>query len=421
MAAEFYVGIDVSKAELVVAMRPAGERMTLSNDRAGIKRLVGRLGELKPQLVVVEATGGMQRQVVAALWMAGIAVAAVNPSWVRNFAKGRGVMAKTDRKDAELLALFAERERPEARPPADAETQALQELVMRREQLLEMQVAEKQRLARAAGTMRKELRHHIAYLEGRIKQIEEEIDKTVRRSEAWRRKREIVRSVPGLGQHFSAMVLAKVPELGTLNGKQIGALIGVAPMPDDSGSRHGRRMIAGGRFEVRNKLYMCAMVATHRNPVLKQFYERLVARGKPKKLALAAVMRKLIVTSTPCSKPIACEGHHARTQASEKIKRSARCPQVHRRDALKDPTACGPCGQRAATAAFQYSCSPTGGDAAGLLSREITGEVNRGQLSPKELERNGVLAISRFSLSPGAGVTPAEGSLKPTVGFISIK
>jgi transposase len=296
MAEDLYVGIDVSKAELVVAVRPSGERMTLGNDRAGIKRLVGRLAELKPQLVVVEATGGLQRQVVAALWMAGIVVAAVNPSWVRNFAKGRGLMAKTDRKDAELLALYAERERPAARPPADAETQALQELVMRREQLLEMLVAEKQRLHRASAAMRKELRHHIAYLEGRIKDLEADIDKTVRRSDAWRRKNEIVRSVPGLGKTFSAMVLAKVPELGALNRKQISALVGVAPVPDDSGSRHGRRVIAGGRFEVRNKLYMCALVAARSNPVLKQFYERLVARGKPKKLALAAVMRKLIVT-----------------------------------------------------------------------------------------------------------------------------
>ena len=143
MAEELYVGIDVSKAELVVAMRPGTERMTVTNDRAGIKRLVGRLGELKPKLVVVEATGGLQRQVVAALWTAGIAVAAVNPSWVRSFAQGRGVRAKTDRKDAELLALYAQREQPDARPPADAETQALQELVMRREQLLEMLVAEK--------------------------------------------------------------------------------------------------------------------------------------------------------------------------------------------------------------------------------------------------------------------------------------
>jgi transposase len=296
MAAELYVGIDVSKAELVVAMQPGTERMTVTNDRAGIKRLVGRLGELKPKLVVVEATGGLQRQVVAALWTAGIAVAAVNPSWVRSFAQGRGVRAKTDRKDAEMLALYAQREQPDARPPADAETQALQELVMRREQLLEMLVAEKHRLDRAAGLLHKELRHHIAYLEGRIKDLERDIDKTVRRSDLWRRKSEIVRSVPGFGKTFCAMVLAKLPELGTLNRKQIGALVGVAPAPDDSGPRHGRRVIGGGRFEVRNKLYMCALVAARTNPVFKQIYARLLASGKPKKLALVAVMRKLIVT-----------------------------------------------------------------------------------------------------------------------------
>jgi transposase len=296
MAEEGYVGIDVSKAELVVAMRPTGERMTLVNERAGIKRLVRRLSELGPRLVVVEATGGLQRQVVAALWTANIPVAAVNPAWVRNFAKGRGLMAKTDRKDAELLALYAEREQPQVRPPADAETQALQELVMRREQLLEMLVAEAHRLSRACASVRKELRHHISYLEGRLKEIEADIDKTVRRSEAWRRKGEIVRSVPGLGKVFCAMVLAKLPELGTLNRKQIGALVGVAPVPDDSGSRHGRRAIAGGRFEVRHKLYMCALAAVRANPVLRQFYARLIARGKPKKLALVAVMHKLIVT-----------------------------------------------------------------------------------------------------------------------------
>jgi transposase len=223
-------------------------------------------------------------------------VAAVNPAWVRNFARGRGLRAKTDRKDAELLALFAEREQPAAHPPADAETQALQELVMRREQLLEMLVAERHRLNRALGAIRKPLRHHIAYLEGRIKELEQEIDRTVRRSEAWRRKSEIVRSMPGCGSTFSAMALAKMPELGTLNRKQVGALVGVAPIADDSGARHGRRAIAGGRFEVRNKLYMCAMVAARTNPVFREFYQRLIARGKPKKLALVAVMRKLIVT-----------------------------------------------------------------------------------------------------------------------------
>ena len=295
MAEGVYVGIDVSKAELVVAAHPLGECVKLSNDRDGIRQLLARLGKWAPELVVMEATGGLQRQVMAALWSARIPAAAVNPAWVRSFAKGRGLLAKNDRKDAQLLALFAERERPQPRPPADSETQALQELVMRREQLVAMLVAEEHRLKRASAPVRKELRHHISYLEGRIKDSEEEIDKTVRRSDAWRRKRDIVHSVPGLGKVFCAMVLAKMPELGTLNGKQAGALVGVAPVARDSGTRHGPRVIAGGRFEVRHKLYMCALSAVRANPELKQFYRRLIARGKPKKLALVAVMRKLIV------------------------------------------------------------------------------------------------------------------------------
>jgi transposase len=180
MDKDVYVGIDVSKTELVVAVRPSSESFTLAYHRAGLKQLVGRLGELKPKLVVVEATGGLQRQVVAALWTGGIAVAAVNPSWVRSYARGGGLLAKTDRIDARLLALFAQREQPVPRPPLDAETQALQELATRRDQLLEMRVAEQQRLKRSSAQVRKELRQHIAYLEGRITQIDDDIDKTVR-------------------------------------------------------------------------------------------------------------------------------------------------------------------------------------------------------------------------------------------------
>ena len=194
-----YVGIDVSKTELVVAVRPSSESFTLAYHRAGLKQLVGRLGELKPKLVVVEATGGLQRQVVAALWTGGIAVAAVNPSWVRSYARGGGLLAKTDRIDARLLALFAQREQPVPRPPLDAETQALQELATRRDQLLEMRVAEQQRLKRSSAQVRKELRQHIAYLEGRITQIDDDIDKTVRRSEAWRRKSESAAQLSGGG------------------------------------------------------------------------------------------------------------------------------------------------------------------------------------------------------------------------------
>lgn len=296
MREEVYVGIDVSKAELVVAMRPTGESMTLTYDRAGLKQLVTRLGKLNPALVVVEATGGLQRQMVAALWTAGIAVAAVNPAWVRGFARGRGLLAKSDRIDARLLALFAERERPEPRPPLDAETQALQELATRRDQLIEMRVAEEQRLARASAQVRKTLRHHLSYLEGHIKDTENEIDKMVRRSEAWRHRSEVLRSLPGVGKVFCLTLLSMMPELGTLSCKAAAALVGTAPFPDDSGTRRGRRVIIGGRYQVRNKLYMCALTAMRSNPVLKQFYQQLIARGKPKKVALVAVMRKIIVT-----------------------------------------------------------------------------------------------------------------------------
>jgi len=297
MAEEVFVGIDVRKTELVMATRPSGQSMTLSYDRAGLKQLAARLNQLHPALVVVEATGGLrQRQVVAALWTAGIAVAVVNPAWVRSYARGRGSLAKTDRVDAQLLALFAERERPPARPPLDAETQALQELATRRDQLVEMRVAEEHRLQRVGAPLRKELRQHISYLERRIRQVEDDIDKTVRRSEAWRLKHDLIRSFPGVGKVFSLTVLAKMPELGTLSAKAAAALVGTAPFPDHSGTRHGRRRIVGGRYQVRNKLYMCALAALRCNPTLKQFYAGLIARGKLPKVALVAVMRKIIVT-----------------------------------------------------------------------------------------------------------------------------
>jgi transposase len=314
MSAEIFVGIDVSKAELVVAIEPAGESLTVTNDRVGIRQLVTRLKKLQPTLVVIEATGGLQRRVVAELWAAGVVVAAVNPAWVRNFARGRGVRAKTDRIDARMLALYAERERPPARPPLDAETQALQDLAQRRDQLVEMRVAEEHRLERASGAVGKELRHHITYLSSRITQLDADIDKTVRRSEAWRRKGEVLRSFPGVGKVFCLTVLSRLPELGSLNRNQAAALVGVAPYPEDSGQHRGRRSIVGGRSEVRHKLYMCAVTAMRCNPVLKKFHAELIARGKPQKLALVAVMRKIIITlnamlktdtlwSAPCPEP----------------------------------------------------------------------------------------------------------------------
>lgn len=313
MAETVFVGIDVSKLELVVALRPSGESFQLPNDRRGIKRLVEQLRKLAPELVVIEATGGMQRAVVAALWAAEIKVAVINPAWIRNFARGAGRLAKTDKIDARMLALFAERERPQAKTPADAETRALQELVMRREQLLEMVGAEKNRLATATGrTLRQEIKQHIAYLSGRISDADKEIDKTVRRSEPWRRKSELLQSVPGVGKVLSAMLLAKLPELDELNRKQTAALVGVAPVANESGKWRGQRAIAGGRWEVRNKLYMSALSAVQANPVLKPLYQRLLARGKSPKVALVAAMRKLILilnamikTNTPWNPPCA--------------------------------------------------------------------------------------------------------------------
>lgn len=296
MAEAGFVGIDVSKRELMVAVRPGGESFQLPNDRRGIKRLVEQLRKLAPELVVIEATGGMQRAVVAALWAAEIKVAVINPAWIRNFARGGGAFAKTDKIDARMLALFAERERPPAKAPADAETHALQELVMRREQLLEMLGAENNRLATATGrVLREEIKQHIAFLRGRINDVDKEIDKTVRRSEPWRRKSELLQSVPGVGKVLSAMLLAKLPELGELNRKQAAALVGVAPVAHESGKWRGYRAIAGGRWEVRNKLYMSALSAVQANPVLKPLYERLLARGKAPKVALVAAMRKLIL------------------------------------------------------------------------------------------------------------------------------
>jgi transposase len=296
MTEAVFVGIDVSKLELVAAVRPGSESFQLPNDRRGIKRLVEQLCKLAPELVVIEATGGLQRAVVAALWAAEIKVAVINPAWVKSFARSTGGLAKTDKIDARMLALYGERQRPQVKAPADAETRALQELVMRREQLLEMLGAEKNRLAGAtAPTLREEIKKHIAFLRGRINDVDKEIDKTVRRSEPWRRKSELLQSVPGVGKVLTAMLLAKLPELGALNRKQTAALVGVAPVANESGKWRGYRAIAGGRFEVRGKLYMSALSAVRANPVLKALYDRLLARGKAPKVALVAAMRKLIL------------------------------------------------------------------------------------------------------------------------------
>jgi transposase len=227
MAEAVFVGIEVSKLELVVALRPSGESLQLPNDGRGIKRLVEQLVQVEPESVVIEATGGMQRAVVAALWAAEIKVALVIPAWIRNFARGTGKLAKTGRIDARMLARFAERERPHAKTPAAAESLARQALVMPGEELLEMIETEKNRLATAEGAaLRQKIKPHTVYLGGRLNEMDNEIDKTVRRSDPWRRKRELLPSRPGVGKMVTAIRLARLPELGERNRKRAAALAG---------------------------------------------------------------------------------------------------------------------------------------------------------------------------------------------------
>jgi len=292
---ELFVGVDVAKAELVVACRPEGAGWTASNDAEGIAATVARLRSLAPRLIVLEATGGYERAVVTALAVGGLpAVVVVNPRQVRDFAKATGQLAKTDALDADLLALFADRVRPTLRPLPDAIVQQLDALMTRRRQLLDMLTAERNRLEHAVGPIRRSLVDHIRWLERRVAAVDRDLDDTIARSPVWRAKDDLLRSVPGVGPVVSRTLLADVPELGHLNRKQIAALVGVAPLARDSGTLRGKRIVWGGRAPVRAVLYMGALVATRRNPVIRAFYRRLLAAGKPKKVALIACMRKLL-------------------------------------------------------------------------------------------------------------------------------
>ncbi len=291
---ESFVGVDVAKAELVVACRPAGPTWTASNDAEGIAGTVARLQSLGPRLIVLEATGGYERAVVAALAVAGLPTVVANPRQVRDFAKATGQLAKTDDLDADLLALFADRVRPTPRSLPDAVVQQLDALMTRRRQLLDMLTAERNRLEHAVGPIRRSLGDHIRWLERRVAAVDRDLDDTIARSPVWRAKEDLLRSVPGVGPVVSRTLLADVPELGHLNRKQIAALVGVAPLARDSGTLRGKRIVWGGRAPVRAVLYMGALVATRRNPVIRAFYRRLLAAGKPKKVALIACMRKLL-------------------------------------------------------------------------------------------------------------------------------
>jgi transposase len=293
-----FVGIDVAKAELVVAVRPSGAQWAVANDEPGRRLLVERLQGERPQLLVLEATGGYELPAVAALVAAGLPVVVVNPRQVRDFARATGQLAKTDRLDAALLALFAERVQPPVRALADAATQALDALVARRRQLVEMLVAEQNRLgmARSRGdrAVTVSLRQTIAFLTRQLGAADRELGLMIRESPVWRERDELLQSVPGIGPVVARTILAALPELGHLDRRAIAKLVGVAPLNRDSGTWHGRRTIHGGRAGVRAVLYMAALVATRHNAPLRTFYQRLLAAGKPKKLALVACMRKLL-------------------------------------------------------------------------------------------------------------------------------
>jgi transposase len=292
------IGIDVAKAELVVAAHPTNARWTVANDERGIRTLVERLQREPPELIVLEATGGYELLCVAALSAAGLPVVVVNPRQVRDFAKATGQLAKTDRIDADILALFAERVRPEVRALPDAAAQELDALLARRRQLLEMLQAERNRLGQVFGRgkrpVKKSLKSHITYLERELRIADTDLGDMVRQSPAWRERDDLLQSVPGVGRMVSLTLIADLPELGRLSRRQIAKLVGVAPLSHDSGTLRGHRFVQGGRASVRAVLYMGALVATRRNSLIRAFYLRLLASGKAKKLALVACMRKLL-------------------------------------------------------------------------------------------------------------------------------
>ena len=290
-----FVGIDVAKDRLDVHVRPSGEAFAVARDGKGLEELADRLVRLGPALVVLEATGGFEVTAAAALCAADLPVAVVNPRQVRDFARSTGRLAKTDALDAAVIAHFAEIVDPDRRPVPDEQARALGELVARRRQIVEMMTAERNRRSRLASRRAlKSVERLLEALQRELSDLEGEIDATVRRSPAWRQAEDLLRSVPGVGKTTARTLIADLPELGSLDRRKIAALVGVAPFNRDSGTMRGKRTVWGGRAKVRTCLYMAALVAARRNPVLKRFYDRLVELGKPKKLALTAVMRKLL-------------------------------------------------------------------------------------------------------------------------------
>lgn len=295
MSQASFVGIDVSQAQLDVAVRPGGEAWQVTNDTLGVKDLVARLQELQPALVLLEATGGMEYLVVSELALAGLPLVVANPRQVRRFAQATGRLAKTDKLDAQVLAQFAEAVRPAPRPLPDTATQELGALVTRRRQLVDMQTAERLRLRTALPKVRPQIQEHLAALARYIADLDQELRDKIEGSLVWRAKDNLLRSAKGVGPVLSATLVAELPELGTLNVKQIAALVGLAPFNRDSGTWRGTRACWGGRANVRAVLYMATRSAVRSNPAIRSFYARLVQAGKVDKVAITACMHKLLL------------------------------------------------------------------------------------------------------------------------------
>jgi len=289
------VGVDIAKRHLDLAIHPSGESWQVRHDGEGMAAALARLQQLQPYLIVLEATGRLELPFASLLAAAGLPVAIVNPRHARDFAKATGTLAKTDRVDAALLARMGAALELHPREVPDAAQQTLDALVTRRRQLLEMLVAERNRLDRAPQVLQARIRVHIAWLRQELADVDDDLQQTIQGSPLWRVTDELLRSVPGVGPVLSATLVAELPELGQLDHKQIAALVGVAPFNRDSGTLRGRRTVWGGRANVRQVLYMATLVATRHNPVIRTFYDRLLAAGKAKKTALVACMRKLLV------------------------------------------------------------------------------------------------------------------------------
>lgn len=295
IAAEIFVGIDVSKAQLDLALWNQETISQYGNNETGIDQLVHQLTELAPALIVVEASGGWEMSLVAELHYAKLPIVVVNPTRVRRFAEAAGQLAKTDKLDAAMIAWFAQAIRPEVRPLRTEEDAHFAALIARRRQIVDMLTVEKNRRHTTHGPLAERLEDHIAWLHEEIAALEWDIRQLIKKCKLWQEKEALLLSVPGVGPITSFTLLAELPELGTLNRQKIAALVGLAPFNKDSGHKRGKRRIFGGRAGVRNVLFMAALSASKTNPVIRDFYQRLLANGKEKKVALVACMRKLLV------------------------------------------------------------------------------------------------------------------------------